>query len=283
VTEISPRAQFARLLEREESSLDLAEAALVIAQEEYPALDPAPYLRRLDGYAERVTARLSGEEDPMTVVGALNQVLFEEEKYAGNREDYDDPRNSFLNEVMDRRLGIPILLSLVYLETARRARLPAFGINLPGHFLIGYPTRGQGLRLDPYDGGRLLSERDCAERVAKIFGGKMSLTPEHLQPVVPRAILVRLLTNLKNLYVESRSFAKAHGVIDKLALLTPGEWVEVRDRGLVLYQLRRYHPALDDLKIYLANAPNAADRTDILELTEIISRRLREDPSGDRP
>lgn len=273
----STRRRFAELVGRGEAALDLAEAALLIAQEEYPLLDPKPFLAQLDAMAERV--RRAGVGDPMTAVASVNRVLFDEEGFKGNEEHYYDPRNSFLNEVLERRTGIPITLSLVYMETARRADVPVVGVGLPGHFVVRHRDAGTPggplLFIDPYHRGILLTPEDCEERVRRIYGGKTPFRKDYLRPVTGFAVLTRLLYNLKNAYVESKSYAKAHAVIDRLTILNPGAWDEVRDRGLVLYRLKQYKPALRDLELYLSKASMAADRQEILRLAKIISRKLK--------
>ncbi len=269
------REELNLLLKEKESSIDLAKAALTLAQDEYPALNVTPYLDQLASLARRVSERISVGRDPIATVAALNGVLFEEEDFKGNSEDYYDPRNSFLNEVLDRRMGIPITLSILYLEVARRADIPMVGIGLPGHFIVGLVSPGRTIYVDPFHQGQLMTVKDCAARVAKIFDGQMAFTPEHLEPVDKRGILFRLLTNLKNIYMESRSFAKGHTVIDKMVLLAPQEWAQVRDRGLVRYHLKHYQPALTDLELYLQNSPEAPDRSDILKLEKLIIKEMK--------
>lgn len=269
------REELNLLLKEKESSIDLAKAALTLAQDEYPALNATPYLDQLASLARRVSERISVGRDPIATVAALNGVLFEEEDFKGNSEDYYDPRNSFLNEVLDRRMGIPITLSILYLEVARRADIPMVGIGLPGHFIVGLVSPGRTIYVDPFHQGQLMTVKDCAARVAKIFDGQMAFTPEHLEPVDKRGILFRLLTNLKNIYMESRSFAKGHTVIDKMVLLAPQEWAQVRDRGLVRYHLKHYQPALTDLELYLQNSPEAPDRSDILKLEKLIIKEMK--------
>lgn len=269
------REELALLLREKESTIDLARAALILAQDEYPALNPKPYLDQITSFATRVTERIAVGRDPIATVAALNGVLFEEEDFKGNSEEYYDPRNSFLNEVLDRRLGIPISLSLLYLEVARRADIPMVGIGLPGHFIVGLLSPGRTLYVDPFHQGQMMTVKECSDRVAKIFDGQMPFTPDHLDPVDARGILFRLLTNLKNIYMESHSFAKGHAVIDKMVLLAPHEWTLVRDRGLVRYHMKHYQPALADLELYLQNAPEAPDRSDILKLEKLIIKEMK--------
>lgn len=269
------REELNLLLNQRGQEFDLARGALILAQDEYPALDPKPYLDQMDALARRVAERISTGRDPIATIAALNGVLFEEEDFKGNSEEYYDPRNSFLNEVLDRRLGIPITLSILYLEVARRAHIPMAGIGLPGHFIVGLISPGRTVYADPFHQGQLMTVKECAERVAKIFDGQMPFLPEHLEPVDAPGILFRLLTNLKNIYMESRSFAKGHSVIDKMILLAPAEWAQVRDRGLVRYHLKHYQPALADLELYLKNAPEATDRSDILKLVKLIAKEMK--------
>lgn len=269
------REELAQLLKGRDSAVDLVRASLLIAQDEYPTLDPTPYLKKMDSLAARVAKETSAGRDPMVLVAGLNRVLFDEEDFKGNTDDYYDPRNSFINEVLDRRLGIPITLSILYMEVGRRADIPLVGIGLPGHFIAGLVTPGRTLYVDPYHQGGLMTVKDCADRVAKIFDGQMALTPNHLEPLTSRGILIRLLTNLKNIYMESRSFAKGHAVIDKMVLCAPDEWSHVRDRGLVRYHLKHYQPALADLELYLQNAGDTPDRADILKLEKLIMKEMK--------
>lgn len=271
----TPREELGLLLKGKEATIDLARAALLVAQDEYPTLNPQPYLDKICTYASRVAERVALGRDPIETIAALNSVLFDEEGFKGNSEEYYDPRNSFLNEVLDRRVGIPITLSLLYMEVARRADIPLVGIGLPGHFITGLITPGRTFYVDPFHQGQLLNEKECAARVDKIFDGKMPLTAAHFKPLDSRGILLRVLINLKNIYMESRSFAKGHAVIDKMVLLSPEDWTQIRDRGLVRYNLKHFQPALADLELYLRNAPNTPDRSDILKLQKLIMKELR--------
>jgi regulator of sirC expression with transglutaminase-like and TPR domain len=275
MNDLSARKKFERMIHRGEERVDLAEAALTMAQEEYPLLDPAPYLRQLDAWAARVRHRLPPRSAPVERLEAVNRVLFQEENFTGNEEDYYDPHNSFLNEVMDRRTGIPITLSVVYLEVARRAGLPLVGVGLPGHFIVRYPAPGRFYGVDPFHGGRFLTESDCREKVQRIYGGRMAFRLDYLKPVGSFAILTRMLYNLKNIYVESKSHAKALAVVDKLILLNPQAWNELRDRAILWYQLKHFRNALTDLEAYLRRVPSPPDRKDLLRLAEDIGRRLK--------
>jgi len=239
----------------------LAQAALVIARIEYPKLDPDPYLTRLDAMGDAARRRvereaeLSGNASTLTCIKAVNAYLFEELSFVGNRERYEDPRNSCLNEVLERRTGIPITLSLVYLEVARRAGVPADGVNFPGHFLVRCPAAsgrgGSGLIIDPFHGGALLSEHDCRLLLEQHVGSEVAFDTSLLVPATRQQILVRMLLNLKRIYVHMRSFPQARVVTELLLAITPSALSELRDRGLLAYHLNDVTGALRDLQTYL--------------------------------
>jgi regulator of sirC expression with transglutaminase-like and TPR domain len=241
---------------------DIMPAALAIARVEYPALDPRPYLDRIEAMGCNAAARLEGvavvSSEAITV---LNEYLFEEEGFSGNREHYEDPRNSFLNEVLDRRTGIPISLSVIYLEVARRAGLGVTGINFPGHFLLraAGPVVGDDLIIDPYHGGALLSEFDCRQLLRRHVGDDAAFDASLLAPATRHDIVVRLLVNLKRLYVRMRSFPQARFVTTLLLAADPSAISELRDRGLLAYHLEDFASALRDLEEYLRLSPNEAD------------------------
>jgi regulator of sirC expression with transglutaminase-like and TPR domain len=248
-----PRESFTELVRGSGVEIDLARAALLVAAEEYPGLDVDGYLARLDGLAGEVDARLAGRPDAERAF-LLSEFLFREQCFAGNAESYDDPRNSFLNDVIERRRGIPITLSLVYMEVARRVSLPAFGVGFPGHFLARVGQAGPVV--DSF-GGCLLSESDCRELLKKVAGAEARLVPQvHLRPATPREILARLLGNLKHLYVRGRDFGRALACCERILLLLPDSPLELRDRGLVYEQLECYAAARSDLRRFLELSPD---------------------------
>ena len=243
------------------TSVGLARAALVIARLEYPRLDPDLYLARLDSMGETARQRIEhdvarcGDGSALTCVRTLNEYLFEDQEFVGNREKYEDPRNSCLNEVLERRTGIPITLALVYLEVARRAGVPVDGVNFPGHFLVrcaGAPGgEGCGLIIDPFDRGTLLTEHDCRLLLEQHVGSEMAFDISLLVPATRSQILVRMLLNLKRIYVRMRSFPQARAVTEMLLAVTPSALSELRDRGLLAYHLNDVPNALRDLQTYL--------------------------------
>lgn len=255
------RARFAELLERDPVPLD--EAALAIAQEEYPALEPEAYLTRLDDLAARVAQRVPGPVRAASALRALRAVLHDEEGLRGNDDDYYDPRNSFLNEVLDRRLGIPITLALVYIEVGRRAGLRLEGVGFPGHFLAKYVSPG-GVEVfvDAYHGGEMLSADECVARYKARTGGK-DLDPRYLAAVSPRQILARMLQNLKRVYAERKDDVRLFWVLDRILLLAPGQREALRDRGLAAARLGGAAAAIRDLEAYLALAPAAGDADEV--------------------
>jgi regulator of sirC expression with transglutaminase-like and TPR domain len=251
------RSRFAALLQRDPVPLD--EAALAIAEEEYPRLDADEYLVRLDGLAERVRRRAPQARRPGSALHALRKVLFEEEGLKGNEADYGDPRNSFLNEVLDRRVGIPITLCLVYMEVARRIGLPLQGVGFPGHFLAKYVSpSGIEIFVDAFNGGEMLSADECVARYRARTGGR-DLDRRHLAAVAPRQVLARMLQNLKRTYLERNDHVRAYWVLDRILMLAPGHLEALRDRGLVSIRLGVALAAERDLEAYLSRAPAASD------------------------
>jgi len=267
----------------------LAPAALVIARVECPRLDPDPYIARLDAMgdaARRVVERhaaSSGDYSAQCGVKALNEYLFEEMQFTGNRDQYEDPRNSCLNEVLERRTGIPLTLSIVYMEVARRAGLQVDGINFPGHFLVRCPQAhsGRQLVIDPFHSGALLSEHNCRLLLQKHVGTEVAFSRSLLAPATRNQILVRMLLNLKRIYVHMRSFPQARDVTELLLTLTPSALSELRDRGLLAYQLNDVTGALRDLQAYLrlssmseVDKESRAEHQQIWEHVKTLRRRV---------
>ena len=245
---------------------ELAPAAFAIARVEYPALDALPYLNRLDRMGEQAAMRLGLADDvPQDApVRAFNEFLYDELGFTGNRDHYDDPRNSFLNEVLDRRTGIPITLAVIYLEVARRAGLRVDGINFPGHFLLRArdvtpaDAATEAIIIDPFHGGALLSEFDCRQLLRQHVGDEAAFDRTLLAPATRHDIIVRMLVNLKRLYVRMRSFPQARFISSLLLTIDPSAISELRDRGLLAYHLQDFAAALHDLEEYLRLIPKSA-------------------------
>jgi regulator of sirC expression with transglutaminase-like and TPR domain len=279
---------------------DLAVAALMIARIEYPNLDAGPYLDQLDAIGREARRRVSdppsvGDDAPPEVdpdryaqVMALNQYLFGEMHFAGNELHYEDPRNSFLNEVLDRRTGIPITLALVYLEVARRAGLPMEGVNFPGHFLLRCPARrgmhqAEDLIIDAFSSGALLSRAALRQQAqTRRHGDEPAVVESRLmaQATKPQ-ILARMLMNLKHVYVRMLSYPQARDITELLIAVDPSAFNELRDRGLLAYQLRDFPAALRDLQEYLSltssaklDAEERQEHERIREHIKLLRRRL---------
>ncbi len=260
---LSNLSRFTRVVDRPDSSIRLDEAALLIAEDEYPDVDVDEYLRRIDEMAEPVRERILEHTSLLEAVGAVNGHLFGELGFRGNFEDYYDPRNSYLNEVLDRRLGIPITLSVVYMEVARRCGLAVQGIGLPGHFIVEARRGTDSVLLDPFHGGAVLTLEDCERLVQEAYGDSLPFAEEHLAPVRKRQILTRMLNNLKGIYLHEDDPGHAWRVVDKLLLLDPENAVHRRDRGLLAHRLNRFDLARSDLRYYLERRPDAPDRVAI--------------------
>lgn len=255
----SARARFGDVVAKAEPELDLAHAALLIAAEEYPQLAPEPYLRRLDELAERARDRLWDETAPIVMLQEVSRVLFEEEGFRGNRMEYYDPRNSFLNDVIDRRMGIPITLSILYLEVGWRLGIPLHGVNFPGHFLVRYAGEAVQLLVDPFQGGMVRFEDEAQDLLDHVYGGSVRMQPDFLRQADRRDILVRLLSNLKGNYLNRRDDVRALSAIERLLLVRPDSADDERDRGIVLTRLGREREAAAALQRYLELVPDAPD------------------------
>ncbi|HEY9738003.1 MAG TPA: transglutaminase-like domain-containing protein [Trichocoleus sp.] len=266
------RQRFYQAVQLPEDQIDLAAAALYIAQEEYPHLDVESAFQTLDHMAEAVRQRLPEEPYPLKIIRTLNQYLFVELGFAGNTDNYYDPRNSFFNTVLERRTGIPISLSLVYLEVARRIGFPMAGVGLPGHFLIRPTLEDMAIFVDPFHQGAILFEEDCRDLLRQIYGEEAKLQPHHLETVSTKALLSRMLSNLKMIYLHQRNVAKALAAIDRILLMFPDAAPELRDRGLIYYQQGRLTEAQYDLEQYLYERPDATDAYEIRQVIEQIER-----------
>jgi len=259
----------------EDERIDLVRAALTIARIEYPDLDVEAYVARVNDLAVRVAAQVLPVDDPHQTIAALNRVLFEEAGLRGNRDDYYDPRNSFLNDVLDRGLGLPITLSLVYMEVARRLGFLLFGVGMPGHFLLKhYDVEGREILIDCFNGGTLLSPDDCQSRLDEIYSGQMSLRPEFLMVVSKRQMLTRILNNLKSVYLARRNFRKTLPIVDLIMVIYPRSPEDVKQRALLRCSLGLKRGALEDLEQYLKMSPEASDADEIRQTALAIRRML---------
>ena len=261
--------------EVEDESIDLVRAALAIAQSEYPKLDAHAYSARIDDLARRVKRLVPDLGDPSGSIAALNRVLFEEEGFCGNTKDYYDPRNSFLNDVLDRKLGIPITLAVVYMEVARRVGFPLAGVGMPGHFLLKhYDVEGREILIDPFNRGSILSANDCQQRLDELYGGQMPLQPEFLMAVSRRQVLIRMLNNLRSIYLSGRNFRKALPIVDLILAIYPRSPEDVKQRAMLRWSLGQSRGALADLEDYLKMSPEASDADEIRQTANSLRRMM---------
>ena len=255
-----PYEEFRRAVERPEDALDLGRAALAIAEAEYPRLDITAYLARIDELAVAVTKHLTGDESgPHRSIAALNYVLFQKCAFRGNRDDYFDAKNSFLNEVIDRRIGIPITLSVLYMEVARRIGLPLLGVGFPGHFLVKYLDDREEIVIDPFNGGDIRTPDSLQELLAGLYGKPVALSPQLLDPVTKKQILRRMLNNLKFIYLRQRDLVKVLAALDRMMIAEPNLPEDLRERGQVYLALEYFPQAKADFESYLRLAPDAPD------------------------
>ena len=280
----APLEAFAALLETDDRRIDLARACLMIAQDAYPALEVDHYLGEIERMALRLRALLAQDAGAEDRVVMLNQFLFGELGFRGNAEDYYDPRNSYLNEVIDRRTGIPITLSVLYMEIGRRIGLPLQGVSFPGHFLVRLRLRGGMLVLDPFAGGAPQSEAELRERLQRVIPpGVADAMPaadlpleQFLEPAGNRQILARMLRNLKGIYREADKPQRMLDVLNRMLMVAPDASAELRDRGIVYQRLECYRAALKDLSDYAEREPDAPDQDEVrvrlMELSALCAR-----------
>ena len=266
---------FAQLVKLPDSAIPLAQAALLLASDEYPGLDVDAYLRRLETLAAQAPSGVY-DGDPQHSLSELSQYLFYQTRFAGNAEKYYDPRNSYLNDVLDRRLGIPITLSIIMIDIGARLNIPLRGVGLPGHFLVRHVAADPPLFADPFNHGQLLSAVDCHEIAAKIFNDQIRISPQVLEPVGNLYILQRMLLNLKIIYTQSNDHPRAARVITRLLQTQPEAPFPglFRDRGYSLMQMKQIRPALCDMTHYLELAPGATDADVVERQIEMLLEKL---------
>jgi len=275
---------FADLMKRGDARIDLAQACLMIAQDAYPGLNIERYLAEIERMALRLRGATPQNASVEERVVALNQFLFGDLGYRGNTDEYYDPRNSYLNEVIDRKTGIPITLAVLYMEIGRRVGLPLQGVSFPGHFLVRMRLRGGTLVLDPFAGGAPQSEDDLRERLKRVIpkgaAGNVPLADlpleQFLEPATNRQILARVLRNLKGIYRETDKPERMLEVLNRMLVVVPDATGELRDRGFLYQRLECYRAALKDLNDYVEREPEASDydevRVRLVELSALCAR-----------
>jgi regulator of sirC expression with transglutaminase-like and TPR domain len=269
--------QFAELVSRDQ--FDLTRASLLLAQDAYPAVDIPACLGQIEDMAQQIAGRISPDAFATQKLQALNQYLFAEQGYSGNVDNYYDPRNSYLNQVLERRVGIPITLSVLYLEIARRIGLDLKGVSFPGHFMVKLNAERGLLVLDPFSGGEAQSEVELRQRLSRVMpeaDAKRAPLAPFLESATPRQIVARMLRNLKGIYSQAGQHEHALAVMHRILLVMPESVEELRDRGIIYEKLECFRPALSDLQNYLRRRPDAPDagqmREKIVQLRQSASR-----------
>ena len=259
------RQRFRELVQLPDEAIDLSETSLVIAQENYPGIDVRSYLDQLDRWSNEIKSRLRGSRQIDHLIEAMHHVLYELEGFHGEADDYYDPKNALLNEVLDRHAGLPLALSIVYIEISRRLGFPTSGVSLPGHFLVKISGEWGEVLVDPFEEGRVLSTMECQRLMDRVYGGGVRLREQHLRSVSNRQIVARLLAHLKSSYRNLHDVESAIAAVDRLLILDERDAEELRDRGMLAMQLHRYEEAIVYLARYLDVVPNAEDRREIRE------------------
>ncbi len=251
------RQRFREIAGRPDAALDLVEASLVIALEDEPALDIDRYLQQVHDWSDAVRERLEGSRDVERIVESINRLLFEEEGFHGEDEDYYDPRSALLNETLDKHAGLPIALSILYIEMSRRMGVEASGVSLPGRFLVKFSGPFGQIVVDPFDGGRVLSTIELQKLLDAVYGGGVRLREHHLRSFSSKEILARELAQLKAAYLVRHDLVRAAASIDRLLILDKNDPYEVHDRGSVAVQMHEYRSAIECFERYLALTPHA--------------------------
>lgn len=254
-----PYRDFRQAVDRAEEKIELSRAALTIALTDYPQLDIPDYLARIDLLAAEVAGRLGPEADIYRSIAALNYVLFTQYGFHGNRDDYFNPKNSFLNEVIERKTGIPITLSVLYMEVAQRVGLRLDGVGFPGHFLVKCVGDGEEIVIDPFNSGEIISREDIDKMLFDLYGGKVMFHNDFLASSTKKDILKRMLANLKAIYIKGNDLVRSLSALDRLVILDPTSAVDIRDRGTVYLRLECYAQAREDFETYLRLRPDAED------------------------
>ena len=263
---------FADLMGRDDEDLELDRAALLFAAVEYPDLDVEAGIQELDHLADLLQPRLTGLRGPEQVIRVVADFLHGELGFGGNPDAYYDPRNSYLNEVLERRLGIPISLSAVYLEIGRRLGLPFEGVGMPGHFLVRYRDPSSPVLVDPFAGGTIVGEAECEARLRGLYGPGVELRPSMLATVGTRAIVFRMLNNLKGIYASQGEWPRVVRTIDLMLAAQPGASSEYRDRGAAHLRTGDLRRARADFEHYLLNAAEITDAASVREQLALVDR-----------
>ena len=261
------------LAQLENDQIDLAKGALLIAKDAYTDLDIEVYLQRLNQMAEELQVQIGGGADTSDQINHLNRYLFEAQGFAGSsQEHYYDARNSYLNEVLERKVGIPITLSIVYIEIGKRIGLPLVGVGFPGHFIVKH--RDLEAVIDPFEGGQILSDEDLSERLTQIFRESVPMHPRFLQAVTNKEILARMLRNLKQIYFREEKYEKAVNAAERITWLAPESTQDYRDLGYLYYQVNAYGKSLASFNTYLRLSDDPPDQEEISRNIRVLTQQI---------
>ncbi len=267
---------FQEMVSREPEQIDLAVTALLIALDEYPGLNVRACLQKIDGLAVKIAPQLPfcAADRPMDAIETINRQLFRVEGFHGNQRNYYDPRNSFLNDVIQRKTGIPITLSVLYMEVGKRLGLRLEGVGMPGHFIVKCVHEGLEIFIDPFNCGQILLEEDCRKKLAQMHGQDFQFERSCLNAVNNRQILARMLGNLKGIYWNQQNYGKVLAIIEKILFIDPDAAGELRDRGFAHYQLNHLSLAMKDWFRYLELRPAAPDASEVEKSLKLAGHSL---------
>ena len=261
------------LAQLENDQIDLAKGALLIAKDTYADLDIEVYLQRLNQMAEELQSQIGREADTSEQINHLNRYLFETQGFAGSsQENYYDARNSYLNEVLERKIGIPITLSVVYMEIGKRIGLPLVGVGFPGHFIVKH--RDLEIVIDPFERGQILSDEDLSERLAQIFRESVPMHPRFLQAVTNKEILARMLRNLRQIHFREGEYEQAVKIAEQITWLAPESAQDYRDLGYLYYQVNAYGKSLASFNTYLRLSEDPPDREEISRNIRVLTQQI---------
>ncbi len=259
------RQRFREIAQRPEALLDLVEASLVIGLEDQPGLDIDHYLEQVDGWSSSARGHLAGSRDIERIVESINRILFDEEGFHGENDDYYDPRSAMLHAALDRHAGLPMALSILYIEMSRRIGVDAVGVSLPGRLLVKFSGEFGQIVVDPFDGGRVLSTVELQGILDEMYGGGVRLREHHLRSFTRKEILARELAQLKAAYLSQHDLHRAAASVDRLLILDERDPYEIRDRAALAVQMHSYTQAIECFERYLELMPHAEDRNRIRE------------------
>ena len=262
-----------KLAQLENDQIDLAKGALLIAKDAYADLDIEAYLQQLNQMAEELQSQIGEEADTSEQINYLNHYLFETQGFVGSsQEHYYDARNSYLNEVLERKIGIPITLSIVYIEVGKRIGLPLVGVGFPGHFIVKH--RNLEAVIDPFEKGQILSDADLSERLRQIFRESVPMHPRFLQAVTNKEILARMLRNLRQIYFREEKYEKAVRTAERIAWLAPQSAQDYRDLGYLYYQVNAYGKSLASFNTYLRLSDDPPDQEEISRNIRLLTQQI---------